>query len=131
MNKYITSHPVTLGVGTVLGLTDAQAHARRHALKKIGTGRYEATAPVNFKSGEAIAVEGELPKNLGDVIVDEKEAAARAKSESQRAGKEAARLRKQIAGEVYAELLELLPQDLRAQVETLVADAAAKSGSGK
>ncbi len=51
--------------GTRLWLTDAQASARDHALtslKRTSGGRklYELTAPLGFKAGEELAVEGEL-----------------------------------------------------------------------
>lgn len=52
------------GVGTVLALSEAQARDRRHALKPLDDGRYEVTAPVQFKIGEVVGYDGEPSKAL-------------------------------------------------------------------
>lgn len=130
MNKVTITAIATFGAGTVLGLSEAQAAPRAHALKKIGNGRYEVQTSVQFKAGEIIELEGDLPKAMGDVFVDEKQAAAKAKAEQKQRGVEAAKLRKQIEGEVYGELLALLPEGLRAQVEKAVT-AAGETNQGK
>lgn len=66
MDKYLIVSPATLPAGTRLGLTKPQADARQHALKPAGKGRYVATLPVQFKVGETISVDGELPKALAE-----------------------------------------------------------------
>lgn len=51
--------------GTVLGLTPAQVRPRRHALKALGGGAYEATQALNFKAGEHVdLVLASAPKSL-------------------------------------------------------------------
>lgn len=127
MKTHVITDVATFQPGTILGLSEAQAAPRVHALKKLGAGRYETTATVQFKVGETIGVDGDLPKHLASAVIDEKEAARRAKADKAKETKAAADLRKQIQGEVYAELLALLPEALRAQVEKVVADAAAKA----
>ncbi|MBV2206657.1 MAG: hypothetical protein KUL87_14645 [Pseudomonas sp.] len=66
MEKYLIVSPATLPAGTRLGLTKPQAEARQHALQPAGKGRYVAILPVQFKVGETISVDGELPKALAE-----------------------------------------------------------------
>jgi hypothetical protein len=94
MQKFLVAASVTLHTGT-LELSDAQYARRKHALKKVGKGKYEILAPVQFKVGEEISYEGEIPKALATVLIDEAEAkkdttkkakaeaAAKAKSEAE------------------------------------------------
>lgn len=63
---YVVTATLRLPAGSVVGLSDAQASVRRHALLPIAKrkGWYEATTDLSFKVGEAIQYEGELPKAL-------------------------------------------------------------------
>lgn len=62
--------PITMAAGTVLALSDEQAHDRRHALSPRGGGVYEAIAPVSFKAGAEIGCSPHLPKALGALVED-------------------------------------------------------------
>lgn len=74
MNKMTTTAVLTLGAGVTVGLTAAQAAVRTHALKTLeapkdagkpgAIGKYAIVTPVQFKAGETIYIEGELPKHL-------------------------------------------------------------------
>lgn len=86
MNKVRTLQPVAFAAGTRLALTAGQVNRRAHALKKLGEGLYETTAAVQFKVGEEFGFDGELAKNLVEIVVDaksgkplEKKPAAKAK----------------------------------------------------
>jgi hypothetical protein len=57
-----------LGPGAILTLTGRQASRRAHALQHLGGDRYQVTQPVQFKAGEELGVEGDLPKALADQI---------------------------------------------------------------
>lgn len=58
MKLYSVDKVITLQAG-VITLTDAQAAARQHCLKRLmGKGRYEIQKPVQFKRGEVIGLEG-------------------------------------------------------------------------
>jgi hypothetical protein len=56
--------PVAFGPGVRLSLQEGQAARRPQALKKLGNGLYEVTAEVQFKAGETIGIEGDVPKAL-------------------------------------------------------------------
>lgn len=56
--------PVAFGPGVRLSLKEGQAARRPQALKKLGNGLYEVTAEVQFKAGETIGIEGDVPKAL-------------------------------------------------------------------
>lgn len=99
MKKYLTTAVISLYAGTVLGLSAKQAALRAHALETLKTatpdepaaegkpakagspGVYRALATVQFKAGETIGLEAAPPKHLADELIDEKEAAQRAKAE--------------------------------------------------
>ena len=66
--KYTVIAPITLGPGLVLGLTDAQAAARSGSLRAISKGKYEVTAAVQFKAGEVVHTDADLPKSLTEVV---------------------------------------------------------------
>jgi hypothetical protein len=67
---YVTIH------GGVLGLDPSQADARMHRLKPLGGNRYEVRDPtVQFKRGEVFGIEGDLPKEM-DQLLEEAEAPA-------------------------------------------------------
>jgi hypothetical protein len=64
--KYTTIAVLSLQAGTVLGLTDAQALPRSHALAPLAgrAGWYTTTGPVQLKVGEVFLCDDELPKHL-------------------------------------------------------------------
>lgn len=66
--KYTVIAPITLGPGIVLGLSDAQATPRSGSLRSLGKGKYEVCAPVQFKAGEVIHTDAELPKALAEAV---------------------------------------------------------------
>lgn len=66
--KYTVIAPITLGPGLVLGLSDAQAAARSGSLRALGKGKYEVKAAVQFKAGEVIHTNAELPKALVEAV---------------------------------------------------------------
>lgn len=68
MDKYLVVAPATFGAGARLGLSKEQAAARAHALKEVGKGVYVAQQPVQFKAGETVGIDGELPKSLGEAV---------------------------------------------------------------
>jgi len=65
--KYRVLEPVTFHAGATLGLTEAQADARRYGLKALGKGLHQVVTPVQFKRGEEIGVQ-ELPKALAGSV---------------------------------------------------------------
>ena len=69
---------VSFAAGHRLALSEGQAKVRQHVLKKAGNGIYITTGDVQFKAGEVIGVEGELPKAL-QALVDTGTKPARAK----------------------------------------------------
>lgn len=83
----VVNKPLRLGEG-VVSLTDEQAADRMHNLKKAGKGRYEILRPVEFKVGETLGYEGEVPKFLRDDLEPfasnraKEEAAGKAKAEA-------------------------------------------------
>lgn len=62
--KYRVLAPVTFAAGAVLGLTEVQARARRHALKAAAKGLHQVVTEVEFKAGEELLIAGPLPKPL-------------------------------------------------------------------
>lgn len=74
MRKYTVIAVLTIQAGAVLGLTQAQAATRSHALKplqvdkKTGAGTYEVLQPMQFKVGEQIATDMELNKQLATML---------------------------------------------------------------
>jgi pyruvate/2-oxoglutarate dehydrogenase complex dihydrolipoamide acyltransferase (E2) component len=70
MKKYSISKGVTLNPGTVLGLTDKQAASRAHALREVKKGVFEVLSPVQFKIGEVIGYEGDLPRVIATALED-------------------------------------------------------------
>lgn len=100
--KYTAKAVVTLPAGTVLGLSEAQARDRKHALEPMATkGFYTTKQPAQFKVGEVFDYAGELPKALAedmDAVERSKaqaaadaKAAAAALAEAQAAAEAAAR----------------------------------------
>lgn len=62
--KYRVLNPVTFDAGATLGLTEAQAKARRSGLRAGSKGLHQVIEPVQFKAGEEIVVAGDVPKGL-------------------------------------------------------------------
>ncbi len=89
--KYTAVAALTLPAGSVLGLTEAQAAARKHALQPASKkGTYTCTEPVQFKAGEEFDFTGDLTKAqaTGVITAAEKAKAARAAAEAAAAEKE-------------------------------------------
>ena len=65
MGTYIVvGGPLTLPAGQVIRPTRNQAERRTPWLKKLSGGRAELVRPMDFKSGETLELEGEVPKGL-------------------------------------------------------------------
>jgi hypothetical protein len=62
--KYTVTAPAARFAAGVLSLTGEQAARRKHALRHLKDDRYEITAPVEFKAGEVIGYDGDMPKAL-------------------------------------------------------------------
>lgn len=140
MKKIILALAASFGPGSVLGLTDAQAAPRSQSLNVIRKGIYEVVGPVQFKAGEEVAIDGELPKHLEQVAADPRSVAEQAKSEKRSREKHDAELVEKTRQAVFAEiaesqaaanaqlvadaqatLIESLPDALRAQVLSFIA----------
>jgi len=67
MKKYMILTLITIQEGSILNLTKIQVRKRSHALKKTGK-NWLVIAPVQFKRGETIGFEGDLPKNLAHIV---------------------------------------------------------------
>jgi hypothetical protein len=67
---YVVTATLRLPAGSVVGLSEAQAASRVHALAAVPKrkGWYAASLELCFKVGEAIQYEGELPKALADSV---------------------------------------------------------------
>lgn len=62
--KYVTTAVIGFPAGVRLGLSEAQAAARKHAIKPIGgKGWFETTQAMEFKVGETIVLAGEPAKD--------------------------------------------------------------------
>jgi hypothetical protein len=70
MKKFSISKAVTFTEGTVLGLTPEQAAPRAHALRELEEGVFVVEQPVQFKIGEVIGYEGELPRAIATALED-------------------------------------------------------------
>ncbi len=68
--RYRVTHAATIPAG-VLGLTEAQAATRAHALRALGHGQYEVLSPVQFKVGEHIQLDGTAAKGLLKLIAQD------------------------------------------------------------
>lgn len=90
--KYITTAVLSLPAGVLLGLSVAQVAHRQHVLTNAPgrKGWYVATSPVQFKRGETLQVDGDLPKALADRLdAEDRAAKAKAKAEIEAVAKEA------------------------------------------
>lgn len=67
---YVVTATLRLPAGSVVGLSEAQASPRQHALAPVAKrkGWYEALTDLSFKVGEAIQYQGELPKALANAV---------------------------------------------------------------
>lgn len=63
----VTGGPVSFHLGAVLALSAEQASLREHNLEPVGDW-YRVTDSVQFKVGEEIGLEGDLPKSLIDIL---------------------------------------------------------------
>jgi len=59
---------VTFAAGTRLALDPRQAGARQHAVRPLGKGLFEVSQPVQFKAGETLGVESDVPKALFEAL---------------------------------------------------------------
>jgi len=62
MKTYRIVQLLAVGPGTEVLLTDAQAARRKHRLDMVGEGRYRTRDVLQFKAGEVVGLEGDLPK---------------------------------------------------------------------
>lgn len=118
MRKYTVIEALTLSSG-VIGLVHAQAEPRAPSLRplevdeKAKTGRYEVIAPVQFKAGEILWVDGDLTKALATRLQEAGGRPLAAKPPPERADKADAGLRAELKAmakqldEAKAELAEL------------------------
>lgn len=135
MRKHTVIAALTLQAGAIVGLTDAQASARTHALKvvqhdkKTHMGEYEVTSPVQFKAGETIFTNTELNKQLANYLEPEEATKAKAKDKAKAAAaaEELADLQAKakewdavqeelIALRLFVQEVEALPKELHEQV---------------
>lgn len=74
----VTGRTAGFGAGQRLKLTRAQVDSRAHRLTLVDEkkGVYEATAPIEFKKGEAFGFDGDLPKTIA-VLVEETKGGAK------------------------------------------------------
>jgi hypothetical protein len=81
---YVVISTLRLPAGNVVGLNEAQAARRVHAIEPVDKrkGWYLATHDLCFKVGEAIQYEGELPKVLASAVEAPKRDAGKAEPEA-------------------------------------------------
>lgn len=82
--KYTTIAVLSLQAGTLLGLTEAQAAPRKTVLTAVPArkGWYTTTGPVQFKVGEEILCDSEIPKHLADAVESPDASQAKAKGKA-------------------------------------------------
>jgi hypothetical protein len=123
MRKFTVIAALTLSAGTIVGLTAAQAKVRAHALKpvqvdkKSGMGEYQVLEPVQFKRGEQIFTDADLPKQLATYL--EPEEATRARERDAKRDQADAQALAEIKAKAKAY------DDLQPELEALRAKAAA------
>lgn len=82
MDKYtITGRAVRLTSG-LLELNEEQSRTRLPKLRALSKTRFEIVQAVEFKRGETIGYEGDLPKSLADRMEDKSGNAGKKKSKS-------------------------------------------------
>lgn len=123
MKTYKIIQPVTLTSG-IVRLKDDQAKGREHKLELLGRNCYRITAPNQFKVGQVIGYDGDIPKTMANGMDEmqgkgKKNAASSGKTDADsKALEEAARadweksesLRAQHAGDFNAYLAAVLEQ---------------------
>ena len=62
--KYQILQPLSFYAGALLVLTAEQAHVRRAVLRPRGGDLHEVITEANFKIGEVIGFDGDLPKAM-------------------------------------------------------------------
>lgn len=91
MKDYEMLAPVTLHEGHVR-LTAKQAKGRAHKLEKVEGKKdvYRITGPNQFKAGQVIGYDGEIPKAVASDVVDPAEVKAQAAAAADEGGNGAA-----------------------------------------
>lgn len=69
MDRYRVCSTLSLFPGSVVALSEAQHAPREARLHARGEGVYEITAPVQFKAGEVLGIDGAIPKPLLGTVV--------------------------------------------------------------
>jgi len=67
MKRFKTLAPVTLHAG-IVQLSEDQAKGRDHKLEEVKPGLYKITGPNQFKAGQEIGYDGEIPKALAHLV---------------------------------------------------------------
>jgi len=77
--KYTTSAAVKLPAGSVLGLSQAHADARRHCVRALDgrAGWYCVLGELHLKRGESVEFEGKAPKAFWPSLIQAPSRAAR------------------------------------------------------
>lgn len=68
MNHYHTTATFSVGQGAIIELTAVQAQIRKDRLEAMGDGRYRTTQPMQFKKGEELGIDGEIPKAHQELV---------------------------------------------------------------
>jgi hypothetical protein len=77
MKTFRTLAPVGVNPGALVALSKEQAAARAFGIRKADKkGTYEVTQRIEFKAGETFELDGELPKNLADLVEEKGKRAA-------------------------------------------------------
>lgn len=62
MTIYRILSTLPVAAGTIVQLDDAQAANRAHRIEPLGEGRYRLKELLQFKRGEVVGIEGDLPR---------------------------------------------------------------------
>lgn len=70
MHIIVTARALELKAGALVGISDKQAGRRKPFLEAVSKrpGWYRLTGTVQFKRGETLQIEGEVPKALAEVV---------------------------------------------------------------
>lgn len=134
MQTIIVTAPAGLPVAaqTLVRLSPAQAAARNVAVIDRQKGIYRLLRDAQFKRGEEIGFEGEMPKGFAELVDTAAEAKARAEAAAAAAGAAEAAILSRVAEAVQAEqarLFALTPEAFAAERDAAAAAAAtAKKG---
>jgi hypothetical protein len=127
--KYTTIAVLTLASGSLVGLSEAQASARRTVLAPVAgrKGWYTALESIQFKRGEQIQCDADLPKALAD-LVETPESAQERKANKARAREQAEQAAAQAAtaAEAFAQAKAKAKADAEAAANA-AAEAEAKA----